>query len=201
MSFATFADLKSNVRSVFNDRADIPSFVYELMTSELNTRLRLMAMETSTSLAVSGESTALPADFLEARHVYLDQVPRKELELASEFAKTSMYRSSGEPRTYTIVNGFMLLNPVPDGAYTVLLRYIAALDDFADDSGTNVILTTYPALYLYGALKHAAAWEGDAEAAAGYETMLEREIDRVNKREMRSRFSGGPLRTFAGSAP
>jgi len=201
MSFATFTDLQANVRSAFNDRADIPAFVYTLTTAELNSRLRVLQMESTSSFAVTGESTALPADFIDARALYLDKDPRVRLDLASEFSQSTDYRSSGEPRTYTIVNGFILLNPVPDGTYTVLLRYIAKLADFSAGTDTNTVLTTFPALYFYAALKHAAAWEGDAEAEAGYEAMLEREIIRVEQRERNARFSAGPLRARADSMP
>jgi len=200
MTFATFADLKTNVRNAFNDR-EPPAFVYTLVTAELNTRLRVLQMETEVDLAVSGESTALPADFLEVRHVYLDQVPRVELDLISEFSKSSTYRSSGEPRAYTIINGFILLNPVPDGSYTVTMRYIAKLADLSADADTNAVLTTFPSLYLYGALHQAAMWEGDGEAAAKYEQTFEMSLDKINKREQRARFSGGPLKSYAGVAP
>lgn len=200
MTFATFADLKTNVRNAFNDR-EPPAFVYTLVTAELNTRLRVLQMETEVDLAVSGESTALPADFLEVRHVYLDQVPRVELDLISEFSKSSTYRSSGEPRAYTIINGFILLNPVPDGSYTVTMRYIAKLADLSADADTNTILTTFPQLYMYGALWQAAMWEGDGEAAVKYEQTFVSYLDRVNQREQRARYGGGPLKSYTASAP
>ena len=201
MSFATFADLKTNVRSAFNDRSDIPDFVYTLTTAELNSRLRVMQMESTSSLAVSVESTALPADFIEARHAYLDKDPRVRLDLADEFSKTTDFRTSGEPKTYTIVDGFLLLNPVPDGSYTVLLRYIAKLADFSADADTNDVLVTFPSLYFYGALWQAAMWEGDGEAAAKYEQMFDAHLSRVETRERQARLSAGPLRSRADSAP
>ena len=201
MSFATFADLKLNVRNAFNDR-EPPAFIYDLVTAELNTRLRVLQMETvDAAFAISAESTALPADFISMRSAYLNTTPRVKLDLADEFSKNADFSNSGRPYTYTIVNGFLLLNPVPDGAYTATLRYIASMAAFSADGDTNTVLTTYPATFFYCALKHSSAWEGDGPSAQAYDSMLNTEIVRIMKREVGSRFSAGPLRGRSGQMP
>ena len=201
MTITNYGTLKTNVRSWFSDRSDIPALVYDLATAELNERLRLIIMESTATLAVSGESTALPADFLEVRHAYIDQTLRVRLDMADEFSKNTDYKSSGEPRTYTIVDGFFLLNPVPDGSYSVVLRYIAKLADFTDDTDTNAVLTTHPALYLYASLKQAAMWAMDAEAAASYERSLEMAAKDIVRSEQAKRYGSGPLRSRAMAMP
>ena len=201
MTITNYGTLKTNVRSWFSDRSDIPALVYDLATAELNERLRLVIMESTATLAVSGESTALPADFLEVRHAYLDKNPRVRMDMADVFSKNTDYKSSGEPRTYTIVDGFFLLNPVPDGSYSVVLRYIAKLADFTDDTDTNAVLTTHPALYLYASLKQAAMWAMDAEAAASYERWLEMAAKGIVRSEQAKRYGSGPLRSRAANAP
>ena len=136
-------------------------------------------MESTSSLAISAESVALPSDFLEVRHAYLDRDPRIVLDVSDEFSKTADYDKSGVPRTYSVIDGNMIFNPVPDGSYTVFLRYIAKLSDFSSDSDTNTVLTTHPALFLYASLKHAGIWAQDMEASGIYAAALEEEIKRV----------------------
>ena len=193
MSFADYQNLKANVKSAYHNRSDIPDFVYELTTAELNAKLRLKVMESETTLTASSETTALPSDFLEVRHMYLDQDVREPIDVVDEFAKSRFYDISGQPREYTIINGSVLWNPAPDGSYSVNLRYYAKLSDFSADTDTNAVLTTFPALYFYGALKQIALWEGDDEAAGRYEAAFEKELRSIMKREQTARYGSGPL--------
>ena len=201
MTIANYGELKTAVREWYSDRSDIPTTVYDLATAELNSKLRLKIMESTTSLAVSGESTALPSDFLEVRHAYLDRDPRIVLDAVDEFSKTADYDSSGVPRSYTIIDGNILLNPSPDGSYTVFIRYIASLSDLSADADTNTVLTTYPAMFMYAALKHTAVWAQDAEMMPVYSQALEAEVKRVKRVDQASRFGAGPLRVRSESTP
>lgn len=197
MTIATFSDLKTQVQSYFNDRSDIPDVVYDLATAELNARLNLRIMETETtlSLADDGESEDLPSDFLRVVHAYIDTGgTRYPLDAADEFSRNADYCPSGIPTTYSVIDGKMLFNPIPDGAYTVTLRYIAKLDDFSADADTNDVLTTHPALFLYASLKHCAFWAQDQEALQFYGVALESELKRVQRADDLARFGTGPLK-------
>lgn len=199
MSFATYADLKANVKSTYHNRSDIPDFVYTLATAELNARIRFRVMESETTLTASSETTALPSDFLEVRHAYIDQDVRMPLDAVDEFAKSTHYDISGQPREYTIIDGSILWNPAPDGSYSINFRYYAKLADFSADADTNDVLTTFPAVYYFAALKHIAQWEGDEAAAARYEGQLDREIRSIMKREQTARYGSGPLKAVAAA--
>lgn len=200
MSISTFAELKAAVetRTV---RTDFPDDVYTLAQAELYSRLRLREMESTSSLTVNAEEENLPADFLEARHLYVDRTPRLVIEIVDEFAKDADFQSSGVPATATILGTKVRFNPVPDGSYTVLLRYIAKPATFSADSDTNTILTNYPSLFLYASLKHFSAWAMRPEDGAVYDAMLESELGRVQAQDKRSRYGGGPLRSRALATP
>ncbi len=203
MALANYGELKTAVRSHFADRSDIPDDVYKLATAELNQRLNLRIMQATTTLAFANgdESKALPSDFLRPVHAYVDRDVRVVLDLADEFAKNVDYRKSGLPRTYTIANGSLFLNPVPDGDYNIVLRYVAKLADFSANSDTNAVLTAHPALYLYAALKRAAVWAQDNEMAGFYAAALDREIADVERLDAASRFGDGPIRVRAAHTP
>lgn len=192
-----YGELQTAVQSFFI-RSDFPDTVYSLATAELNRRLRLREMESTSTLSVSSESASLPSDYLMMRHVYIDSDPRFELDAVSEFAKNASYRSSGRPATYTIAGDTILFNPVPDGTYSVDIRYIAKLDDFSSDSDTNDVLATFPEIYLYACLKHAAVWAQDTELATGYGGLLDTAIERAHQANQAARY-GGPLSSVAVS--
>ena len=204
MTIATYGALKTAVQSYYNGRSDFPTTVYDLATAELNARLDLRIMQTETDLSLTGgtQNVALPSDFLRPIHAYIDSGGvRYVLDQADEFNSNVGYRSSGMPGQYVIISGNLLTNPVPDDDYTLTLRYTAKLDDFSADADTNAVLTTHPALYLYGSLKHVATWAQDAEALAFYTGQFEGEIRRAQEQNDRAQFGMGPLRVRAAHAP
>lgn len=194
MGITNYGELRSSVRSFFNDRSDIPPIVFDLASAELNSRLNLREMETETTLSVSSAATPLPADFLRPIHVYLDTDSRVPLRAVTAFGSDSRHRASGQPVEYVIAGDQFLLNPAPDGTYSVVLRYVGKLPDFNSDADTNPVLTKFPALFLYASLKHAAVWAQDQDAAVMYGTALETEIKRVGRANDLSRYGFGPLR-------
>lgn len=201
MSIANFGELKSAVQS-WHARGDTePTSIYTLTTAELNNRLRLVEMESETTLSATGETVALPSDFLAMIHVYIDQDRRVPLSGVTEFAKNETYRSSGEPREYTITSGNLELNPIPDGTYSLNLRYYAKMADFSADADTNAVLSKYPQLFLYGALHHVGLWAQDTEMAGFWGAKFESEMRSVSKQDRSAKMGPGPLRMRARSTP
>jgi hypothetical protein len=189
----TFSELQAAVASAIA-RSDVPAYAYTLATAELNTRLRLREMETTAELTADAASVALPDDFLMVKSLYVNADPQAPLEAATGYQRALDYRASGYPRTFTVVGSDLFLNPVPDGEYTLTLKYIARLAALSGDTDTNDVLTNHPALYLYAVLKHAAVWAQDVELASTYAAALEGEIGRVAKADMGARYPG-PLRS------
>lgn len=186
----TFADLKSDVQDAMG-RADVPAFVYKLAQSGINRDLRILEMQSEATLNATGEDQALPADFLEVESLYIDSGgSRTRLLPTTEMAQAVNHDSSGRPYHYAVHNGSITLSPVPDGPYTLNLRYYARPADFSADSDTNTILTTYPGLYLYAALTHAAIWAKDTESSGTYNAAYGVELDRLKKADANRRISG-----------
>lgn len=185
----TYATLKSDVESAMG-RDDIPDYVYRLATADINRDIRSLDMEATTTLTVSSEFTSLPSDFLSPITAYVDDDVRAPLQNMSANAANNFRGDAGEPRGFAIVSGQFKVLPTPDGSYSVFLRYTAKLDDFSADSDTNDILTRYPDLYQYGALRHAAVWAQDSEMASTYSAAYQDGVQRVNKLEQSRRYAG-----------
>jgi hypothetical protein len=161
-----FGDLKTRLLNLIGRApADV---CYELVTADINQKLRVTDMEATATLVEAAEIT-LPTDFLEVIDIYRDTDPRTTLRSLSPQSLNVSYESSGAPMFYTITDGSMRLTPSPDGTENIQLRYYAKLADLSEDSDTNDILTNYPAVYTYGALAHHGALIRDNNAINWYQ--------------------------------
>lgn len=188
-----YTELVSNVQSFLGGRSDVPSYVYELVTADINRDFRLLEMQTETTLTASAESVTLPADFLELESVYIASGGvRWPLRPATESAQAVHWDSSGQPRTYAVHDGELTLMPVPDSSYTLTVRYYAKL---AEPSGTdeNAVMAAYPGLYLYGAAAHASLWSGDSERLQMANSAYAAAVQQAKLADKRRRMGGGPI--------
>lgn len=194
----SFTQLQTDVDTVA--RRSVDTITYQLLTDELNARLRLTLMESTSTITVNAESEALPADFLEARAMYISvNGGRHPIEIVSEFTQSNEYRSSGVPKQAVFTKGNVLFNPAPDGEYSVELRYIASLAALSGGSDTNDVMDTHYPIYLYGALKHFGAIIRDENAVNWWERMFEQAIENAERADKNRRYGGGPLVMQAGA--
>jgi len=184
-----FSTLKSRVLSLIGRApADV---VYELVTADINADMR-MAIQESTTTITEAASITLPADFLSVVDVYRDVDPRTPLRPTTAQAINNTRISSGTPSEYAIVDGAMLLNPSPSGSETVNLRYIAKLADLSAGTDTNVVLTKYPQVYIYGVLAHHGMLIGDTRIGI-WQAAYEKAKRQARGSDARDRHSGAPL--------
>lgn len=193
----TFSILRSDVQSAMG-RTDIPDFVYRLTTAGINRDLRLLEMQAETTLTATGESVALPSDFNAVQSLYIDSGgSRTRLVSTTEQAQAALHDPSGRPGYYAVHEGELTLEPVPDGEYTLTLRYYKRLPEFVSDTDTNTVLQRYPGLYLYGALTHAAIWAKDTESAQTYNAAYTQELAALDKSDTKRRFAGPSIQRAA----
>jgi hypothetical protein len=192
-----FGELKAHVQSAMG-RSDVPSFVYDLTTSGLNADLRLLEMQEDTTLIATTEEVGLPFDFLEMESAYIDAGgARRRLVPSTEMAQAVRHDPSGQPYYYAIHDGKITLMPVPDGPYTISIRYYQRLSDLVEDGDINPVLLTYPGLYMYQALIHAAVWARDMEAVQAYSAAYTSIKDIVEKQDRKRRFRGPMIQRSA----
>lgn len=187
--FLNFEELKTGVEE-WAVRSDFPTTVYGLATADINRGLRVREMLTTYSATTSTETLALPSDFLEFDHVYVDQDPRVPLNNSGGYDQGAAYRPSGIPSSYYVTGDNLHFNPSPDASYTLGGEYFASLAVFSANSDTNDVLTKYPEIYLYAAMKHVHAWAKDTEGEGEYLGKFARAVEDANKADIAARFSG-----------
>lgn len=170
----------------------MPDYVYTLMTADINRDIRILEMESTSTLSVSTEATALPTDFLQVVSMYVDATPRSPMVPLTRQAQATRHDESGRPYYYAVTDGFLQSMPVPDATYSVVMRYLASVAAFVDNTDTNDVITLHPGLFLYSALHHAAVWKQDTELAIGYGTAYQNQktmVDEANKKKK----NAGPM--------
>lgn len=192
MALANFGDLKSAVadwllRSDLTAR--IPDFV-KLAEAEIKRLVRRKTVRAT--LAVSTESTTLPADLAELRSIYPESgspwqdaplqigTPEQVAEVRARHAAVS-----GRPLIGTVVDGALVVAPTPSQAYTYRITYFQALTALAADGDVNPILTEAPDIYLYGTLKHAAPFLEHDDRIATWQGLFSDAVEQLNDRRVR----------------
>lgn len=163
--------------------AVIPQFVL-LAEEDMNKRLRVREMEAQFSGTSTNKAVALPADFAGVKSLCPSATPESPLKVQPfERVKAS---TSATPTMYAIQGNSIVLNADTD-VEGVIYERIPAL---SSTNATNNILTAYPSLYLFGAMRHAYAYLKDTNAEASYAAQFQQRLDEVNQADMRDRFTG-----------
>lgn len=185
----TYATLKADI-ATWARRSDltsaIPSFV-SLAEMEIYrthaTPLRVLEMEEEVTLTVTSQVATLPADFLDARYIKLDNSSKTTIFYIPPDAWTP---SCGK---FTIVASEVRL---PTGLTGNLkLVYFAQPEKLSSDADTNDVLENYYGAYLSASLKYAAAYVKDANAVSFYQAQLDTFLDGADRHG--KSLTAGPL--------
>jgi hypothetical protein len=120
-------------------------------------------------------STLAIADLASEPGQALEAIGPEQVEAAS-----SGYRIF--PRAYLVEGHELRLVPWPTGTGPFLCRfsYYSRGKDLTEDTDTNEVLHHIPAAYIYGMLRHAAIFSGDAEGEQRWSQALAVIIERAN---------------------
>lgn len=188
-----FGTLKSRILALIGRApADV---VYELVTADINQEMRLRVMESTTTIAESATIT-LPTDFLEMSTLYRDTNPRTILKPMPPQQLQAAFVASGTPCFYAVEDGQLRLSPSPNGSENLVMRYFAKLTDLSDDSDENDVLTTYPGIYVYGALAHHAVLIRDMESIPLWAAAYRDAKKQARADDKRYRYGGDTLTVF-----
>lgn len=191
MALATYSDLKASVADFLNRTdltASIPDFI-RLAEADINSHFDLRTVETDVALsAVPGSRyVALPATFREPQNLWINWAYGRGDPLrfvTPELLVTST--ASGIP-LYWCIDGANIAFERPAGdAYSLTLRQIGGVT-LSDAAPTNLVLTNYPNVYLYGALKEAAPYLRDADAMTMWEAKYADAIQKAKAKEGREK--------------
>jgi hypothetical protein len=189
MALANYTDLQTSVAS-FLHRSDLTAIIPDLITlAEHDIYVDLDSTQqdsiaTLSTLAAT-ETLALPDDFIKLRSIALNTTGRKlDLDYVTpkQYQEQSATSQSGEPQIFTIIGSNLYLFPIPDAVYSVSLVYQAKVPALSA-SGTNWLMTKFPAVYLYGALKAAAPYLKNDARLPMWEAMYNKAIQGLNAKD------------------
>lgn len=162
----------------------------------------VLQMEGRATATMSGQFLARPTDWIGQRGMKITSTdPDRKLDYATPDYIATMYGSSdlGLPKFYTIVDSEYMWGPSPDGGYTVENLYykFAAL---SASNTTNWLLTSYPDLYLFGALLEAEGYFRNFTAQQAWKERVDEAMKDLELADEVARFGASPtMRTDSGN--
>ena len=191
MALSTYAELVTSVQDWLH-RTDLASQAADFVTlaeSEINAdvHMRLMEADESVTLTVGTRTIALPSRFIEPISL--------ELELSGQDNDPLIYQpphrlvineasgASSRPRYWTVNGAYLEFPNLSDDTYTLNFRMVKGFD--LASTTTNSLLSSYPGLYLYGALLQAAPYMLDDKRILTWRNMYDKLLTKVKQKESR----------------
>lgn len=191
MAISTFSELKTAAanwleRGDLTDR--IPEFI-ALGEAVINARLNMRTAESDAALTgvVSSRLIALPAGYRQPRALWIVRSNGEREALRPTLPELHLAdTTSGEPRSWCVDGTNIAFERPCDQAYSFVLRMVGGLA-LSDSSTTNLVLTNYPNLYLFGALKEAGPFLRDNDLISMFEAKFESALADAIRKEGRAR--------------
>jgi hypothetical protein len=205
MALASYDDLVKSVIT-WSHRKDIQELIPDFITlaeyemfNNAETQLRIRETEFVSTAAADARYLALPPNFEKARSV--------QLETSNGFcdvkfkAPEQLQRqiTTGQPRFFTVVGTELEFDRVPDSAYTIQIQYYKKPDPITASNQTNIVITDYSNIYLYGALHQLFLWSEDLDEAVKYAGKFQDAIKGANKADKKARFGPAPSMSIDGA--
>lgn len=198
----SYSDLKTSIAG-FLHRSDLTSMIPEFIAdaeARIYDELRIRAMETAFSTAISSGVVALPTGFLEWKFLYVNTDPVRKLERKSEewiYANYPERSSNGIPLYFAREGSNLIFAPYPDDTYTIKGVYYKRLDSLSDSNTTNWLIDNAPDVLRYGALCEAGIYCVDDARVPLWEQKFAAAVARLKRTDKREMFSGSTLTVTA----
>jgi hypothetical protein len=189
MALATYSDLKSAIAD-WLERGDltavIPNFI-ALAEADINARFNLRDGEQNAALTATPGSRfiTLPTGFREAMNLWINWPYGRGDPLRFVMPELLVtYTSPGIPLTWCIDGTNIAFERPCLDAYSMTLRQ-ANGETLSDANPTNLLLTLYPNVYLFGALKEAADYLKDDPSFAKWSGRFDAALSDAKSKEGR----------------
>jgi hypothetical protein len=209
MAIGTYAQLKSaTYRWLYNsDYADqhntgMVNTIDDLITvaeQRIFREARTRDTEASLETVIAAGVIAVPSDYLDLKHAYIDGTPVQTLERRTSewiYSNYSTRSASGKPRTIAREASNFIFGPYPDSTYTVKAVYYKKLA--ALSSAAHALFTNNPDLYLFGTLAEATIVVGRDDRIQVWEAKYQAILNAVNLHAKSEYSSGSPLQMRPG---
>lgn len=165
-----------------------------LCESELNRELKVRDLQETQSLtALAGDDyVTLPNNYQSMCAIQFNTAPYDIEPMSSRANMKAQFTSEpSRPKAFFILGDKIIFNCSCDGDYTLELDYYKSIPAISSLNQTNNILTKYPDLYLYGALKQANLHIKDNEKLTNVGTVYSNAIDRIVAADRLSKLTSG----------
>lgn len=199
---SNYTELQAEVAN-WLDRDDLTAEIascIQFAEARFNRSLWAAEREETTTLAVTGEETALPSDFSAIRSLYLVGDPLVIIEpMALHLLRVSHpFGTTGVPCNYAVKGSdTLVLGPAPEESYTMVLDYYQKIPALSDSNTTNWLLTAHPDLYLSAALVEAFLIVKDEQRAQLWERKAASTISEIERAGRYKVHAGPPARLRA----
>ena len=109
--------------------------------------------------------------------------------------RVNIKENAGTPCFFTIRGDEVEFDRVPDKIYTVTFTYFAGFQPLTDANQTNIVLTKYPNIYLFGCLRQVFLYAQDTQQASIYSNEALSAVQSANKAEKEGRYGPQPQMT------
>lgn len=205
MALANYSDLKNAVASWLN-RTNLTSYIPDFIAlgeARIYRELRIRAMETSINSTIAAGVIAVPSDYVELKHAYVDGSPVQQLtrKTAAWIYENYPERASdGKPSFIAQDGGNFIFGPYPDSTYTIKGTYYKRFTALSDSNTTNWFMTNVPGILLFASLLEAEAFMKNDPRIELWDAKYEEEKAGIMREEMTEMFSGSPLTMSASLA-
>lgn len=187
MALDSYTALKASVAD-WLARTDLTTQIPDFITlAEVEIKRRLRRTSTRTTLSVTGETVAIPADLAELRSISLSSgTASQDIPLRVGTPEMIIERkarsagASGRPSDVAIMAGLFVFAPPPDQTYTANIFYFASLTPLSNSVASNTVLVEAPDAYLYGALLQAEPYLEHDERTATWQKKFDAAIEQLN---------------------
>ena len=145
MALSSYSALKTSIANWLN-RSDLTSEIADdfivLTEADLNSKLRIRKMITSTSITIDSETESIPADFLQVRDFFITEGGTKyalKYITPSQMDQIKGSSTSGMPSTFTILGDNFRFAPVPSSSYTATINFYKEFDPLSTTNTSNYI--------------------------------------------------------------
>lgn len=185
MALANYTDLVASIADWMH-RKNLTGVIPDCITlaeARIKALLKLRLQSVSVTLpTVAGTSYAtMPADLLHVRSLSIPNVrPALTYVSPDQFNTDFADGRSAQPYHYTIIGDRIYFGPVPDAVYSAVLVYESRFLPLTADQPTNSVLTNWPNIYLWGALKESANYSRNTELEVKMDGDFLRAIEQAN---------------------
>lgn len=188
MALANYTDLQASIASWHHrTESQIADFI-TLAEKRINKLLdtRLAEIESTLTATVGSRYISLPTGYQANLGLWLTTYGNRiEIVYKTPEELPIVTESNGQPYYYTIDGSNIAFDYPASIAYTYVFRYKKGYDLAA--TATNHVMTSHPAVYLYGAMREASNFAEDDNATQKYESMFQQAIEEAIKDESRNR--------------